>query len=165
VKRAVAAVVARTGAAFADVALLGPVPATGIETPCLASGDGAERFADVFRAFGTPVETVGAEPGDASTRKLLRSIFMKGLAAAVIESLEAASRAGCKVWLRSELESTLAGADETLVERLSRGSRTHARRRVEEMEAAADLERELGSTPHIAAAAAELLRELANRSG
>ena len=45
-KRAVAAVIARTGAGFADVALLGPVPGRGIGTPALASGDGAGRFAD-----------------------------------------------------------------------------------------------------------------------
>jgi 3-hydroxyisobutyrate dehydrogenase-like beta-hydroxyacid dehydrogenase len=164
VKRRVAAAVAPSGASFADVALLGPVPARGVETPCLASGDGAERFAELLAPLGMPVETVGPEPGAASTRKLLRSIFMKGLAAAVIESLEAARAAGCEPWLRSDIEATLATAGETLVERLVEGSRAHAVRRVDEMEAAAALERELGVEPRVAEAAAELLRALATQS-
>jgi 3-hydroxyisobutyrate dehydrogenase-like beta-hydroxyacid dehydrogenase len=161
VKRRAAAAVAPSGAVFADVALLGPVPARGVETPCLASGDGAERFAELFAPLGTPVETVGPEPGAASTRKLLRSIFMKGLAAAVIESLDAAAAAGCEPWLRADIAATLTGADEALVERLVVGSHAHAARRVHEMEAAAALERDLGLEPRVAEAAAALLRGLA----
>lgn len=161
VKRRVAAAVAPSGAAFADVALLGPVPAHGIGTPCLASGDGAERFAELFGPLGMPVEAIEGDPGAASTRKLLRSIFMKGLAAAVIESLDAATAAGCEAWLRADIAATLAGADGALVDRLVDGSRAHAVRRVHEMEAAAALERELGLEPRVAEAAAELLRALA----
>jgi 3-hydroxyisobutyrate dehydrogenase-like beta-hydroxyacid dehydrogenase len=66
VKREVAAVVARGDARFADVALLGPVPARGVATPAIASGGGAERFAELMRPFGMPVEVVGDEPGDAA---------------------------------------------------------------------------------------------------
>ena len=79
-------------ALFADVALVGVVPNTGLPTPALASGDGAERFAEIFRPLGMPVEVVGSRPGDAAGLKLLRSVFMKGLAAAAIETLEAAGR-------------------------------------------------------------------------
>jgi len=164
VKRRVAAAVAPSGASFADIALLGPVPARGVATPCLASGDGATRFAELFEPLGMPVEVVGPDPGAASTRKLLRSVFMKGLAAAVIESLEAASAAGCEPWLRADIAATLTGADESLLRRLEDGSRAHAVRRVDEMEAAAALERELGVEPRVAEAAAELLRSLATSS-
>lgn len=157
VKRQVAAAIAPTGAAFADVAILGPVPATGVRTPCLVSGAGARRFADVFGPLGMPVEIAGPEPGEASTRKLVRSIFMKGLAASVIESLEAARAAGCEDWLRRDLTSVL---DDALVDRLVSGSRQHARRRIDELEAAAELERELGLEPHVAVAAVEVLRGL-----
>ena len=44
--------------------------------------------------LGMPVEVVSERPGDAATLKLLRSVFMKGIAAAAIESLEAAEAAG-----------------------------------------------------------------------
>jgi 3-hydroxyisobutyrate dehydrogenase-like beta-hydroxyacid dehydrogenase len=155
VKRDAAAVVAP--AAFADVALLGPVPGTGIATPCLASGDGAARFAALLGPLGMPVEIVEGGAGAASTRKLVRSVFMKGLAAAVVESLAVADAAGCEPWLREQIVATL---DEGLVARLVDGSRKHAVRRVDEMEAAAELERELGVEPHVALAAVAVLREL-----
>jgi len=159
VKRRIAAVVAPTGAGFADVALLGPVPATGIQTPCLVSGPGARRFAEIFAPLGTPVELLGPDPGEASTRKLVRSVFMKGVAASVVESLEAARAAGCEEWLRGELAAVLG---EPLVDRLVDGSKRHARRRVDEMQAAAELERELGVEPNVAVAAVAVLRNLWN---
>ena len=88
-----AAVIDPTGAGFTDVALLGTVPALGVRTPALASGDGAERFAELVQPLGMPVEVVGDEPGDAAGLKLLRSVFMKGVAASALESVEGAKRA------------------------------------------------------------------------
>jgi 3-hydroxyisobutyrate dehydrogenase-like beta-hydroxyacid dehydrogenase len=160
VKRAVAAVVERAGAAFADIALLGPVPGSGLRTPALVSGAGAERLVDLLRPLGARMEVVGAEPGDAASRKLIRSVFMKGLAAAVVESLAAARAAGCEQWLRADLETMLRDADESVLRRLEDGSVTHAARRVAEMEAAAAQLRELGVEPYVAEAAAAVLRSL-----
>src|SRR5215211_5874459 len=64
-KRAVADVVVATGAAFADVALMTPVPGRGLRTPALVSGPGADAFAAALRPLGMPIETAGLEPGDA----------------------------------------------------------------------------------------------------
>jgi 3-hydroxyisobutyrate dehydrogenase-like beta-hydroxyacid dehydrogenase len=160
VKREVATAVRSVGASFADVALLAPVPDRGIRTPALASGDGAARYAEIMRSFGVPVEVVGPDPGAAAARKLLRSVFMKGLAASVLESLAAAEAAGCADWLRADIAATLRDADESLVDRLVVGSKHHAVRRIAEMEAAADLLRELGVEPHLAQAAADVLRRV-----
>jgi 3-hydroxyisobutyrate dehydrogenase-like beta-hydroxyacid dehydrogenase len=155
-KRAVADVVAP--AAFADVALMGTVPKHRIRTPALASGPGAERFAELLRPLGMPVDVLGPEPGEAATRKLLRSVFMKGLAAAAIESLRAGEAAGCEEWVRAELVAALEAAD---LERLVTGSERHARRRVDELADACDLLQELGVEPRVARAAGEWLTELA----
>jgi 3-hydroxyisobutyrate dehydrogenase-like beta-hydroxyacid dehydrogenase len=160
VKRAVEAVVDPTGAAFADIALMAPVPGRGVRTPALASGRGADRFAAAFTPIGMPVESIGGAAGDAATRKLLRSIVMKGLGTAVVESMTAAEAAGCAEWLRGEIGAIFEGADAGLLDRLLTGSRAHARRREAEMEAAAALERDLGVEPHIAAAAANVLRAI-----
>ena len=160
-KREIAAVVRAAGASFADVALLAPVPGRGIRTPALASGDGAARYAEILGSLDVTVDVVGPEPGDAAARKLMRSVFMKGLAAAVLESLAAAEAAGCPEWLRADIEATLRDADEHLVDRLVDGSRRHAVRRTAEMEAAVELLRELGVEPHVAQAAADVLRGLA----
>jgi 3-hydroxyisobutyrate dehydrogenase-like beta-hydroxyacid dehydrogenase len=160
VKRGVATAIRCVGASFADVALLAPVPDRGIRTPALASGDGAARYAAIMSSLGVPVEVVGPEPGAAAARKLLRSVFMKGLAASVLESLAAAEAAGCADWLRADIAATLRHADESLVDRLVGGSKHHAVRRIAEMEAAAELLRELGVEPHLAEAAADVLRRV-----
>jgi 3-hydroxyisobutyrate dehydrogenase-like beta-hydroxyacid dehydrogenase len=160
VKRAIATAVRAVGASFADVALLAPVPGRGIRTPALASGDGAARYAEIMRSLGVQVDVVGPDPGAAAARKLLRSVFMKGLAASVLESLAAAEAAGCADWLRADIVATLRDADESLVDRLVVGSEQHAVRRVAEMEAAAELLRELGVEPHVAQAATDVLRRV-----
>ena len=157
-KRDLAALVAGAGARFADVALLGPVPARGLGTPALASGAGAQAFADALGPLGMPVEVVSESPGDAATLKLVRSVFMKGLAASVLESLRAAEAAGQASWLEGEIAAVIG---EPLLERLVAGSRLHAARRVDEMEAARELLLELGVEPHIASASAAVLAELA----
>ena len=158
VKRAAAQAVR---ADFADVALLGAVPGRGVSTPALVSGPGAERFAEALGPLGMPVTPGGAEVGDASARKLARSVFAKGLAAAVGESLEAARALGCEDWLYADIESTLTTADAALLRRLVEGSRLHAGRRVDEMEAAVALLEELGVEPRVASATAQWLRSLA----
>jgi 3-hydroxyisobutyrate dehydrogenase-like beta-hydroxyacid dehydrogenase len=147
---------------FADVALLGAVPSLGLATPALASGAGAERFAECFRPLGMPVEVVGPVPGDAAGLKLLRSVFMKGMAAAAIESLEAASAAGVRDRVHADVAAVIGGP---LLERLLSGSRAHAARRVDEMRAAAAYLEELGVDPRIASAAAEWLEQLVAEPG
>jgi 3-hydroxyisobutyrate dehydrogenase-like beta-hydroxyacid dehydrogenase len=142
---------------FADVALVGTVPATGLLTPALASGAGAERFAALLGPLGMPVEVVGAEPGEAAGLKLLRSVFMKGIAAAAVESLAAAEAAGAEERVRPDLAAVLG---EPLLERLLTGSRAHAARRVDEMTAAAAYLEELGVEPRVACAAAGWLAQL-----
>jgi 3-hydroxyisobutyrate dehydrogenase-like beta-hydroxyacid dehydrogenase len=143
--------------AFADVALVGVVPGLGLRVPALASGAGAERFAELFRPLGMPVEVVGERPGDAAGLKLLRSVFMKGIAVAAFEALAAAREAGVEGRVRADIAGVLG---EPLLERLLEGSQAHAARRVDEMEAAAAYVRELGVEPRVAVAAAEWLAQL-----
>ena len=157
-KRELAALVAGASARFADVALLGPIPQRGLRAPVLASGAGAQAFADIFVPLGMPVTVVSEQAGDAATLKLVRSVFMKGLAAAVVESMQAAEAAGHAEWLAQEIETMIG---RPFLERALEGSRKHAARRVDEMEAARDLLRELGIEPRIAVASAAQLADLA----
>jgi 3-hydroxyisobutyrate dehydrogenase-like beta-hydroxyacid dehydrogenase len=157
-KRELAARVEGAGGTFADVALLGPVPRRGLRTPALASGSGARAFADMLSPLGMPVEVVSEQPGDAAAMKLLRSVFMKGLAASAIESLDAADASGHREWLEGEIAGVIG---RPLLERLLDGSRVHAARRVEEMEAARDLLLELDVEPRVTVACASVLSALA----
>jgi 3-hydroxyisobutyrate dehydrogenase-like beta-hydroxyacid dehydrogenase len=163
-KRELADAVAPTGALFADVGLIGPVPGNGVRTPALVSGSGAERFAAALGPLGMPVTVVGEAPGEAAARKLARSVFAKGLAAAIGESLAAAERLGFEEWLHADLERTLEEADAALLERLIEGSRLHAARRVDEMAAAAVMLEDAGVEPRIASASEAWLRSLADQS-
>jgi 3-hydroxyisobutyrate dehydrogenase-like beta-hydroxyacid dehydrogenase len=145
---------------FADVALMSPVPGKGLRTPMLAAGPGAADYARLLGGLGASVEVLGGPAGAAADRKLLRSVFFKGLAAAVTESLRAARAAGCEDWIRDSIAAELTAASAATVDRLEQGSIQHARRRAEEMADAARLLRELGIPPRIAAASEEWLRQL-----
>jgi 3-hydroxyisobutyrate dehydrogenase-like beta-hydroxyacid dehydrogenase len=121
------------GVLFADVAIMAPVTRAGIDTPCLVSGSGAVQFTTLRELFRVPVENVGTEAGAAARLKLLRSVFMKGLAALVFESLTAAEASGSEEWMRSQVVSELGESGEDLVTRLIDGTRVHAGRREHEM--------------------------------
>ena len=157
-KRELAALVAGAGMPFVDVALLGPIPQRGLRAPVLASGPGAAAFAGLFEPLGMPVEVLSERAGDAAALKLVRSVFMKGLAASVVESMQAAEIAGHSEWLAKEIAGMVG---QSYLERALEGSRKHAARRVDEMEAARDLLVELGVEPRIASASAAQLHELA----
>ena len=133
------------------------MPSLGLATPALASGAGAERFAELFQPLGMPVDVVGPHPGDAAGLKLLRSVFMKGIAAAAIESLEAARAAGVEDRVHADIAAVIG---EPLLERLLSGSRLHAVRRVDEMRAAAGLSRRARRRAAGCPGAAEWLADL-----
>jgi 3-hydroxyisobutyrate dehydrogenase-like beta-hydroxyacid dehydrogenase len=153
-------VAARRGRAFVDVALMAPVPGRGVGTPALASGPGAERYAAALQPFGASVEVIGDRAGDATTRKLLRSVTMKGLAAVVIEALRAAHAAGLADWLWSDLVAEITAADEQLLVRLVEGTGVHAARRVHEMEASASMLESLGVDPLMTRSTVQSLRRV-----
>ncbi len=146
-KRELATTAATNGIDFVDVALLSVVPGKGIGTTALVSGSGADRFVSIFSDLGMPVESIGAIAGDAATRKLLRSVFMKGMAAVVIEALKAGEKAGQLEWLWENISTEIAQADAQLLHRLVAGTGPHALRRMHEMEASEALLKELGVDP------------------
>lgn len=143
-----------------DVALLAPVPGRGLRTPMLAAGDGAVRYAEILGGFGAEVTVQAGPAGEAVARKLLRSVVYKGLAAAVVEALAAARAAGCAEWLHGNIRDELAGFDHRTVDRLVEGTHRHARRRADEMSAAAEHLLSLGVQPRVAVAARDVLTEL-----
>lgn len=137
-KRTLGAEAAARGVRFVDVAVLAPVPRAGVRTPLMASGPDADAFAEIFTRAGAPVESIGGQPGDAAARKLIRSVFMKGLAAVVLESVGAAESLGCSQWLRDQIAAEFSGDPYALIDRLIEGSRAHAARRVHEVSDARD---------------------------
>lgn len=148
------------GVAFVDVALMSPVPGSGIRTPALASGPGAARFVELMAPLGMRVVDDGPEPGRAAARKLLRSVVMKGFAALLIEAIEAAHAAGLADETWQNLVGQFTEADEALMRRLVEGTGPHTLRRLHEMEACAALLAELGVDPVMTRATVESLRRI-----
>jgi 3-hydroxyisobutyrate dehydrogenase-like beta-hydroxyacid dehydrogenase len=161
-KQRLAATAEQAGVPFADIALMAPVPGRGLGTPMVVSGPAAEDVARLLGAYGATVSVLPGPAGAAATRKLLRSVFYKGMAAAAIEALHAARAAGCEDWLREHIAAELAAADSGTLARLEQGSYQHARRREHEMAAASDLLEELSIPPRVARASQQWLNELAS---
>jgi len=161
-KRAVADALAADDARVADVAVLAPVPRGGAATPLAASGPGAAAVARYLTPLGATVEVLDAPVGAAAERKLLRSVFMKGLAAVMLECMAAATAAGHGGWLRDQVADELSQAGPWLIDRLLDGSRQHAVRRIEEMQAAIEELSALGTPTDVSRAALAWLTRLAD---
>ena len=162
-KRELATQAHRHGLRFVDGAIMNPVPLRGVATPVDVSGDDAGQLAGLLGPLGMNLRVVGAEPGVAATRKLLRSVVVKGISALVIESLRAAEDAGMADWFRGYLIDVLTGIDEEFVVRLVNSTRQHSERRIHEMEAAATLLRQLGEPPLTAEATKQVLESVPGR--
>jgi len=157
VKRNLAATAGSRGVPFADVALMGPVPDRGLSTPALASGPAAPPLCAIVEPLGMPIRVVGDRPGDAAAHKLIRSVAIKGLAAVVAESLRAAEAAGIGADTWDDLARQVTSADEAFLRRLIDGTRLHATRRIDEMEAAKQLLDDLGIDPIMTSATLDSL--------
>lgn len=160
IKLELEAVAKRKDIGFADVALLAMVPGHGLATPSLASGPGAHRYADIVNQLGGYVEPLAAATGVAAGRKLLRSVMMKGFAAVVLEAASAGAAADDLSWLWRNLTNEVERADEDWLRSLALGSRSHARRRRDEMESASDMLRALGVEPTMTEATTRSLERL-----
>jgi len=132
-KREIEALASARGVAMADVAVLAPVPRSGHRTELLASGPGALALAERLGPLGVPIAVIDGPAGEAARLRLLRSVFMKGLAALIIEGVGAARAVGAEDWLRDQIAQELGGDGHALVDRLIEGSRIHAARREHEM--------------------------------
>lgn len=153
------------GIPVTDIAMMAPVPGKGLRVPMLASGDAAEQVAARLRGFGADIEVLDGPAGLAASKKLLRSVFYKGMAASIVEALEAARAAGYEDWLREHIAEELAKADASTLNRIVTGTRQHAVRRGAEMEAAAQMLGDLGVQPIMADASRALHERIARHSG
>jgi 3-hydroxyisobutyrate dehydrogenase-like beta-hydroxyacid dehydrogenase len=161
VKQRLAAMGSQRGIRVTDIAMMAPVPGNGLRVPMLASGDGAGSAAKILRRHGAEIDVLDGPAGLAATRKLLRSVFYKGMAASIVEALEAARAAGLEDWLTEHIAEELAGQEAATLTRITAGTRRHAVRRGHEMAAAAEMLTDLGVEPIMATASEHLHERLA----
>jgi 3-hydroxyisobutyrate dehydrogenase-like beta-hydroxyacid dehydrogenase len=144
-----------------DIAMMAPVPGKGLRVPMLASGAGSALVAKTLRGYGADIEVLDGPAGLAATRKLLRSVFYKGMAASIVEALAAARSAGLEEWLTGHIAEDLAKQDAATLSRIVTGTRQHAVRRGHEMAAAAEMLTDLGVAPVMATASQHVHERLA----
>lgn len=97
VKVEIAHIIAPSGADFVEGAVLGAIGVSGARTEILLGGPHGERAARALSdELGLNVRFYSEEIGRASTFKMLRSVFSKGLEALLLEFLVAGERAGIR---------------------------------------------------------------------
>lgn len=148
-----AALLAPTGAAYVDVAVMAPVAPYLHKVPCLIGGSGAAALAPRALALGMKMELISAEVGQASAIKMFRSIVIKGLEALLLESMLAASEYRVEARVLASLEETFPGIDwEKLSGYMIERVVSHGKRRAAEMREVAGTLEGIGLEPIMAAA-------------
>ncbi|GAA3884529.1 hypothetical protein GCM10022381_28400 [Leifsonia kafniensis] len=119
--------------AFADVAVMKPVPGLAEKVPLAVAGTGAHRFIELLEPFGMDLEFVSSRAGDAAARTLIRSMLTTGMAGVLIDCLWAAESMGIQAWAYQEiLDEFDSSSSETAKSYLS-GTAQHIKRRQIEM--------------------------------
>ena len=156
---AAAAAVEASGASFADVAMLGAVPAFLHRVPCLASGNGAERFKAAMEPYGMDITWVGTAAGQASAIKMFRSVFMKGFLALLMEMLSGTHRYQVDALVLDSIAKTMEKNPflETVRLQMAKGV-INAERMSQEMEAVIETYAEMELPSVMAAATCKKLR-------
>lgn len=161
-KHAASAVIAAVGAAYVDMAIMAPVHPKGHKTPVLVSGPYADAALALMGSLGMNGAAAGAEVGDASSIKMLRSIIIKGMEALTAEAFLAAKRAGVEDAVIASLQ-----VSDNQIDWQARGAYnlermiTHGARRAAEMTEVARFLDELNLPNHMAVATAQWQTKIA----
>ena len=133
-KEAIWEAIKGTGVLFADAAMLGSLPKDKHQVPITASGNGAAKFHELMTPYGMKITLAGEKAGAASAIKLVRSIFMKGIASLMIEMLQAGDAYGVADEVVASVGKSMDGIPFTShLDRLVTGSALHCTRRAAEM--------------------------------
>lgn len=144
-KQEAARLIGAGGCAYVDMAVMAPVHPRGHRTPVLIAGPDCAAIEPRLKALSFDCEVVGDEIGAATSIKMLRSLFVKGLEAITVQTLLAAKAAGRfeEVYASVSKSFAVLGWPDFPLYQLDRVA-THGVRRAAEMrELAATLE-ELG---------------------
>lgn len=154
IKREIAGIVEAGGAEFVEGALLGAVGITGARTEILLGGPHARRAErELKEGLGLNVRFYSEEIGRASTFKMLRSVFSKGMEALLIEFLAAGERAGLREDLWAEVTNLFETQpfEKVALNWVRSHSGAHARR-YHEVKQVAEVLRGLGIEPIVTSA-------------
>ena len=148
-KQAAAKAIATAGGRYVDMAILAPVNPARLAVPMVLSGPEAAAAVEALRDLGfSNLRVVGAEVGQASAIKMVRSVMVKGVEALTDEMMAAAEAAGVSAEVLASLDAStdVRPWREKAAYNLERMA-THGARRAAEMEQSALTLRALGVVP------------------
>jgi 3-hydroxyisobutyrate dehydrogenase-like beta-hydroxyacid dehydrogenase len=144
-----------------DAAIIGSIKRNGIKVQIITSGKSATQFAKL-KDYGMNIKIIGSEIGQASTLKMLRSSYTKGISALLFESLYTAYKMDLDNEFLKCLELTeCPGFRESAISRII-SSGFHADRRAQEMEEVLEMMSDYDN-PFISRATAEFFKTLSKK--
>ena len=160
-----AEIIGAAGGHFVDGAIMGPLGRQGHHVSTVVSGQEAESVAEHLRGWDMAVRAIGTRPGLASTVKMVRSVYTKGLEAIVLEFMIAAHKHGATELVLESLEEILRLGPflkpfREMVDELVDEQVDHAPRRAAEMEQVVQTLDELGVEPKMARSTLATLSEV-----
>lgn len=155
-KEQVAAVIVSNGAAFCEIAVMGPIPPYGHKAPLLLGASGAEQFQALFAPLGMRMEIVSTDRvGRAAAVKMFRSVVYKGIEALLFECILGAGQYGAEERVFASLKESIPGVDwKKLADYMVGRVVVHGERRAREMDEVAKTLEECGVEPIMASATA-----------
>jgi 3-hydroxyisobutyrate dehydrogenase-like beta-hydroxyacid dehydrogenase len=152
-KQSIGRVIESSGAQFAEIAMMAPVPPYGHKVPMLAGGAGAEDFVAKLAPLGISAEIVSREVGTAAATKMFRSIIVKGMEALITECVLGATRYNADERVFASLAESFPGIHwKELADYMVGRVVVHGERRAREMEEVAATLREIDIEPIMAEA-------------
>lgn len=149
---------------YVDVAVMGSVPRQKQRVPMMISGNGTKGFIKIADRYSMDIHIVSEKAGDASVIKLCRSIYMKGLAALLIETKSVSEAYGVSdIVFRSLEESMDADTFSDYSKRLIEGTMKHCERRNEEMKSCLKVIDKAGLNGHMTEGTIRLYEELIDK--
>lgn len=141
-----------------DAAIMGGIKRRGAAVTIISSGNSAPYFARL-NDYGLRIKVISTEIGQASTLKMLRSSYTKGVSALLFESLYTAYTLGLEEELLNCLEETeCPGFRESALSRIT-SSIIHGDRKSQEMDEVLKVIKH----PRMTRAASDLFKQIANK--
>ncbi|MDR3565816.1 MAG: NAD(P)-binding domain-containing protein [Negativicutes bacterium] len=164
-KKKIAAAVEARQAFFVDGALMSSISLQQHKTPTLVSGSGSDRFIGLLAPYNMSLEKVSDVAGDAIAIKLVRSIYMKGIASLAVEMLEAAAKLQVDTPVLKSIGETLdATSFNELLNWLVPAGAIHAQRQAHEMSDVTAMLQEIGVEPTMTIATTKRLHWLIEKN-
>ena len=158
VKEEARAVVEATGADFCDACSVNTPLTYGLQNKIVMAGKRAGEVADYLNAHKMNIRNMGPEIGKAAAYKVIRSIYMKGTEALMLETIAAAQKQG----ILDEVIDSIVGLMEDdfrkTISILVRAGTVHSERRAHEVGDVAIMLDQMGLDNTMASAAYKKLR-------